>query len=82
MFKEELIWVNEAEALNNFCLALTFSDGSRKVFDCKPLMNKDSRYRVLLENDNFKNFDIDGWTVTWMGGTVDIAPEYLYLKSI
>ena len=56
--------------------------GSRKVFDCKPLMNKDSRYRVLLEKDNFKNFDLDGWTVTWMGGAIDIAPEYLYQKSI
>ncbi|MBP3714835.1 MAG: DUF2442 domain-containing protein [Phocaeicola sp.] len=82
MIKENIIWINDAEVLNDFCLALTFNDGSKKIFDCKPLINKDSRYRVLQEKDNFKNFILDGWTITWMGGTIDIAPEYLYQESI
>ena len=26
----------------------------------------------------FHNFTLDGWTVTWQDGAIDIAPEYLY----
>ena len=26
----------------------------------------------------FHNFTLDGWTVTWQDGSIDIAPEYLY----
>lgn len=78
---EELIWVNSAEALNDFCLALTFNDGSKKVFDCKPLIETDSRFQPLRKKENFINFNLDGWTVTWMEGTIDIAPEYLYQVS-
>jgi len=26
----------------------------------------------------FDRFDLDGWTVYWLDGTIDIAPEHLY----
>jgi hypothetical protein len=25
---------------------------------------------------------LDGWTVTWENGSIDIAPEYLYEKGV
>lgn len=24
----------------------------------------------------------DGWTVTWLDGTIDIAPEFLYERGV
>jgi hypothetical protein len=32
----------------------------------------------LRDKDVFARFALDGWTVTWLDGTVDIAPEHLY----
>lgn len=30
----------------------------------------------------FHNFTLDGWTVTWQDGAIDIAPEYLYEHGV
>jgi hypothetical protein len=30
----------------------------------------------------FRNIALDGWTVTWQDGTIDIAPEYLYEHGV
>ena len=32
-------------------------------------------YRLSL---SFSNGQLDGWTVSWQDGRLDIAPEYLY----
>ena len=37
-----------------------------------------SAFHVLQDKERFKQFALDGWTVSWMSGTLDIAPEYLY----
>ncbi|MBR2770571.1 MAG: DUF2442 domain-containing protein [Bacteroidales bacterium] len=36
----------------------------------------------LRDKAVFDRFDLDGWTVTWLNGTIDIAPEYLYENSV
>lgn len=63
-------------------LRLKFSDGSIKMFDCKPLIAQLPALKELQNEAVFRKIALDGWTVTWLNGTIDIAPEYLYEKSV
>lgn len=40
--------------------------------DCNPA------YIPLKNMDIFTNIALDGWTVTWNNGKIDVAPEFLY----
>lgn len=44
--------------------------------------NKYSVFQPLRDMDVFRNISLDGWTVTWLDGAIDIAPEFLYEKGI
>ena len=77
-----IIWVVAAEAHDNFMLRLTFNNGSVKTFDCKPLIQQFPVFSPLQDKQKFHNISLDGWTVTWENGTIDIAPEYLYEKGV
>ncbi len=74
----ELKWVVAADAKEGYLLELTFNDGYRCLFDCEPLINKYKVFEPLRDKNVFAHFTLDGWTVTWLDGTVDIAPEHLY----
>ena len=74
----ELKWVTAARALDGYQLELTFNDGQRRIFDCESLINQYKLFAPLRDRDVFTRFSLDGWTVTWLDGTVDIAPEHLY----
>ena len=39
-------------------------------------------YEPLQDTKAFKEIALDGWTVTWKDGTIDVAPEFLYEKGI
>ena len=78
----ELKWVTSAKSLNGYRLALTFNDGSQRVFDFEPLIEQYPVFSSLRDKSIFDHFDLDGWTVTWMNGDIDIAPEYLYENSV
>ena len=73
-----LIWINKAQYLGDYRLALSFSNGEERVFDAKDFIAKYPAFHVLQDKEHFKQFALDGWTVSWMSGTLDIAPEYLY----
>lgn len=79
--KNTLLWVVAADALDDYFLRLTFNDGCVKLFDCKPLIKQYKAYSPLLEEKTFHDISLDGWTVTWKNGTIDVAPEYLYDNS-
>ncbi|MBR6964179.1 MAG: DUF2442 domain-containing protein [Prevotella sp.] len=76
--KNELKWVTAARALEGYRLYLTFNDGSERIFDCLPLIEKYKIFAPLRDKDVFERIDLDGWTVCWLDGTIDIAPEHLY----
>ena len=76
-----MVWIVEAEVLNDYTLKLVFNDGRKKIFDVKPLIEKQDIYKPLKNNKLFERFKLDGWTVSWADGTIDIAPEYLYENS-
>lgn len=74
----DLKWVTAARNLNDYKIELTFNDNKRMVVDCKPVIDKYKILAPLRDKSVFDNFSLDGWTVTWLGGKIDIAPEYLY----
>lgn len=78
MNKGDLIWVVSAEAIDNKMLRLEFNDGCVKEFDCRPLIGKYPAFAPLQDEKIFRNIALDGWTVTWNNGSIDIAPEHLY----
>ena len=73
-----LKWVTAARVVGDYLLELDFNDGRRVVFDCLPLISKYKLFAPLRDKDVFARFALDGWTVTWLDGTIDIAPEHLY----
>ena len=71
----DLVWVVAAEPLDNRILRLTFNNGSVKTFDCKPLIKEQNVFGALQDEAIFRKIALDGWTVTWQNGEIDIAPE-------
>ena len=75
----QLVWVTEARYLEDYKMMLVFNDGLQKVFDFSKLLNNNQKaYDRLKDMAVFKDFELDGWTVTWLNGRLDVAPEYLY----
>ncbi|MDY3969131.1 MAG: DUF2442 domain-containing protein [Atopobiaceae bacterium] len=77
----ETPWVVEGvEAACDYTLKLSFKDGSVKVFDFKPLVDK-PMYRALQDTDLFMQARAGHGTVVW-DNDIDIAPEYLYENAM
>lgn len=68
-----------AKALENHCLELEFDDGSRRLFDVKPYLDK-GIFTELRNPDYFRTFRIAFGTVQWENEQ-DFAPETLYIES-
>ena len=74
------IWVvKEVKATDEYVLFLTFADGSQRVFDALPLLEKPIYY-ALKNVALFLNAKVECGTVVWNDDT-DIAPVYLYEYS-
>ena len=79
----ELIWITAAKVLEGHKLHLTFNNGACKVFDFAQVLAKGMPIFEPLKNLTvFRNIVLDGWTVIWQDGTIDIAPEYLYEHGV
>ena len=76
--KNELKWVMAARVIDGYRLHLSFNDGSERIFDCLPLIEKYKIFAPLRDKNVFNHFKLDGWTVCWLDGSIDIAPEHLY----
>ena len=63
-------------------MKLQFNVGSIKRFDCKPLIAQLPAFKALGNEEVFRKIELDGWTVTWLNGTIDLSPEYLYENSV
>lgn len=73
-----LIWINSAKYLGDYRLSLSFSNGEKRVFDAKEFIASHPLFASLKDKQLFSQFQLDGWTVSWQDGRLDIAPEYLY----
>ncbi len=77
---KENIKVKSVKVLDDLCLLLTFSTGEKRIYDASELL-KFPVYKELEDDDIFKQAYIEGGTVVWNNGEIDIAPETLYNNS-
>ena len=72
--------VNDVKPLENYKLLLTFTNGEKKVFDVKPLINEKKRFKELVNPVLFNTVKVAHGTVEWIHEQ-DICPDWLYEDS-
>ncbi|MBQ7773300.1 MAG: DUF2442 domain-containing protein [Bacteroidales bacterium] len=78
-----LVWIVDAKIVDGYVMCLTFNDGCRRLYDFRLLLNGDNPlYLPLKDMAVFRKVTLDGWTVTWQDGSIDVAPEFLYEQGI
>ncbi|HTS02626.1 MAG TPA: DUF2442 domain-containing protein [Thermoanaerobaculia bacterium] len=65
-----------ARHLADYRLEVAFADGTTKTIDFSHWL-KGPVFEPLKDVNYFKQFILDGWTVSWPNGA-DIAPKTLY----
>ena len=73
---EKIPVVVKADYVKDYILSITFDDGVKKEVDISKWF-KGPMFAPLKNKIYFKNFSIDGYTISWPNGA-DIAPESLY----
>ena len=68
--------VIEAEYLKDYRIKVKFTNGLIKEIDCEKYIDG-GIFEKIKDREVFKNFFIDGWTISWPNGA-DIAPDTLY----
>ena len=66
--------------LDDYKLLLTFTNGERRVFDAKPLLDIPA-FKPLSSKSFFKLVTVAYGTVAW-GRDIDYCPDTLYSESI
>ncbi len=75
----DLVWVTEAKYVQDYIVDLSFNDGTVCRMDFSKVLDMSRKiFAPLLDKDVFRQFSLDGWTLTWLDGTIDVAPEFLY----
>lgn len=72
--------VTDIEILENLCLLIEFSNGEKRIFDAKQLL----QYPVFekLKNDEiFNTAAVKNGVLVWDDETLDIGVDFLYEKS-
>jgi hypothetical protein len=77
---EMLLDVCQVRALPDYILSLEFENGESRIFDMKPLLAS-KPFDRLKDVRLFQRAGVGYGTVVWPG-SIDIAPETLYLESI
>ena len=74
------VWaVTKVEPCKDYTLIISFADGSRKLYNAKPLLD-DEMYEPLKNLPFFMKASALYGTVVW-SDDIDIAPEHLYEAS-
>lgn len=77
----EIEWIVTAvEPKEDYKLLVNFIDGSKKLFDMKPLINKGGIFAKLKDPNYFRKAHTSRNTVVW-DEMIDIAPETLYERG-
>jgi len=71
------VWVvKEVQTREDYTLLLTFADGTKKLYNARPLLEK-AIYAQLKNLSFFLDAKAECGTVVW-NDDIDIAPEHLY----
>lgn len=75
----DIIWITDAEYIDDYVIRFTFNDGKTSDIDLKPiLLTRQKLFKPILNLDIFRKFSLNGWTISWLDGRIDIAPESIY----
>ncbi len=77
----DIIVITKAQYVSGKILELRFRDGMKAEVDFSVWIEKNPFFEPLKDKDYFKNFLLDGWTVSWPNGA-DIAPETLHKVAV
>lgn len=73
------IEISSVKALDDMIMLISFSTGETRLFDATILQGE--VFEPLKKKEIFKNPIIDHGVVTWDGGNIDCAPEFMYDNS-
>ena len=76
----KIITITSAIYLAGYTVCLKFNDGVEGVVNLKNQLNGEI-FTPLKDINYFKQFALDGWTITWENGA-DFAPEFLYKLTL
>jgi hypothetical protein len=76
----KIITITSATYLADYKVCLIFNDHLEGVVDLKNHL-KGEIFAPLKDIKYFKQFALDGWTITWENGA-DFAPEFLYKLTL
>ena len=71
-----MLKIKDVDYLNNYRLALLFSDGVKKEVDLEPYLNGEV-FGPLRDINLFVQYGLTPTTIEWANGA-DLAPEFLY----
>lgn len=69
------------KVLDDGMMLVDFSTGETRLFDVTTLLDKGSAFAPLGVEENRHTARVTHGFVSWMDGTIDIAPETLYEES-
>lgn len=83
-----------AEPNPDFTLTLTFDNGEKRLYDCKPLLKPGTVFETFMQWENFRRVYVDtiGSCVAWdidpnvdseveWDNKVDLCPDSCYMNS-
>lgn len=71
--------VQTVSPLKNYKIALTFSNGEEKIYDCNPLLDF-GIFKELRDVSYFNSVKVMGGTISW-NMRQDICPDTLYIDA-
>ena len=72
--------VTDAIPQENYCLALTFSNGEQRLFDLTPYLDK-GVFKELRETGYFRRVRVVAGSIEWPNEQ-DLSYDTLYLRSV
>lgn len=79
-FNNENIKIIEIKIVTDLCMLVTFSNGEKRIFDAKPLLQYPV-YEILKDYTIFKNAYVENGIIVLENGKIDISPETVYNNS-
>ena len=74
-----MLHVKSCRYAEDYKLALQFNNGTEGIIDLQDLPESGTVFAPLKDKKLFRKAKLEEWgVVTWLNGTLDIAPEYLF----
>ena len=73
--------IKSVKILENKCLEVIFEDNTKKIYDCKPLL-QEKPFKALENPALFKNVHIDcgGYGIAW-NDRIDLSESELWING-